>query len=81
MRSGIYAYAVNSPLWADGARTSRYLILPRDSVVTYVNDTDSFRFPEGAVLVKNLMLDTVENHAATRQFLETRIDPRGFLPL
>lgn len=70
---GSYAYVVNSPLWADGATASRYLILPRDSVVTYVNDSDSFRFPEGAVLVKNLVLDTVENQVATRRFMESRL--------
>ena len=38
-----------------------------------MNDTDHFTFPEGAVLVKNLMLDTIENQPATRVYIETQL--------
>jgi hypothetical protein len=70
---GTYAYEINSPLWSDGAAATRYLVLPQDSTVTYVNDTDAFAFPDGAVLVKNMTIDTVEGLPASRIFVETQV--------
>lgn len=70
---GIYPFEINSQLWSDGAGKSRYLVLPKDSVITYVNDTDEYLFPEGAVLIKNFTMDTVTGSPASRIFIETRI--------
>jgi hypothetical protein len=70
---GIYAFDINSPLWSDGAGKSRYLILPRDSVVGYLGDDMEFDFPDGAVFVKHFWIDTVENRPASRVFIETRM--------
>jgi hypothetical protein len=70
---GIYAFDINSPLWSDGAGKSRYLVLPKDSVVVYANDTADYVFPEGTVFVKNFWIDTVENRPASRIFIETRM--------
>lgn len=70
---GAYAFDINSPLWSDGAGKSRFLILPKDSVITYLNDSDEFRFPEGAVFVKLFWIDTVANRPGTRKYIETRV--------
>jgi hypothetical protein len=71
--AGAYAFDINSPLWSDGAGKSRFLILPKDSVITYRNDSDEFRFPEGAVFVKHFWIDTIANLPATRKYIETRV--------
>ena len=70
---GAYAFDINSPLWSDGAGKSRFLILPKDSVITYLNDSDEFRFPEGAVFVKHFWIDKIANRPETRKYIETRV--------
>ena len=70
---GIYPFEINSPLWSDGTGKSRYLVLPKDSVITYLNDTDEYLFPEGAVFIKNFTIDTVTGSPASRIFIETRV--------
>lgn len=70
---GAYAFDINSPLWSDGAGKSRYLILPKDSVITYLNDSDEFLFPEGAVFVKHFWIDTIADRPGTRKYIETRV--------
>lgn len=70
---GIYPFEINNPLWSDGTEKSRYLVLPNDSVITYLNDTDEYVFPEGAVFIKNFSIDTVAGTPASRILIETRI--------
>lgn len=71
--SGAYAFEINSPLWSDGAGKSRFLILPENTVVTYVNDSDEFAFPEGAVFVKHFFFDGFAGGVKARTYIETRI--------
>ena len=68
---GAVRYEINAALWSDGAAKIRYLILPPDSQAVYREDT-AFRFPKGAVFVKNFLIDTIQGDTASRIFLETR---------
>ena len=69
---GITPFEINSALWSDGAAKIRYIILPRDSQLTYRDDS-AYGFPQGTVLVKNFLIDTIQNAPASRIYLETRL--------
>jgi len=54
---GVIPYSVNAPYWADGAHHDRFLALPADAQIEF-NETETWKFPEGAVLVQSLALET-----------------------
>jgi uncharacterized repeat protein (TIGR03806 family) len=62
-------YAVNAPLWSDGAEKERFIALPG---LTQIDFTAShgWNFPEGTVLVKTFSLATA---AEDRRRIETRL--------
>jgi uncharacterized repeat protein (TIGR03806 family) len=77
---GLIPYALNAPMWDDGAAKSYYLAVPRGgSVITpdqqvRLRATNSWKFPDGSVFVKNLDLIVDEtNPQAPRRRLETQI--------
>ena len=67
-------YAVNAPLWSDGAEKERFIALPG---VTQIDFTPSrgWNFPEGTVLVKTFSLDTAGEPpgSSRRKRIETRL--------
>ena len=81
----VVPFQINSALWSDGAYKERFIsLLPGTTVVP--TDTAQFAFPDGAVFIKNFLIDTVsggetddtDNAAKTdvagsnRIFVETR---------
>jgi hypothetical protein len=77
---GLIPYGLNAPMWDDGAVKSYYLAVPRDGgVITpdqqvRLRATNSWKFPDGSVFVKNLDLIVDETHPeAPRRRLETQI--------
>jgi hypothetical protein len=69
----VVAFTVNSALWSDGSHKERYIsLLPGTKVVP--TDTSKFTFPDGAVLIKNFLIDTVygDNTGNSRIYIETR---------
>src|SRR5262249_35586670 len=48
--SGIVPYAVNAPLWSDGAAKRRWIVLPGDSRIDFA-PTGEWKFPTGTVFV------------------------------
>lgn len=71
--TSVTAFQVNSALWSDGSHKERFIsLLPGTKVVP--NDTAKFTFPDGAVLIKNFLIDTVygDNTGNSRIFVETR---------
>jgi hypothetical protein len=73
-------YQPNVPLWADGAVSSDYLAVPhKGGPITpdeqmRLHSTNSWKFPNGTVFVKNLDLTVDErNPAAPRRRVETQI--------
>jgi uncharacterized repeat protein (TIGR03806 family) len=80
--AGVNPYAVNAPLWSDGAEKDRFIALPGTSqiefdAVTYPHGPDypdvGWRFPDGAVLVKTFSLALDSSHPEQTRRLETRI--------
>jgi uncharacterized repeat protein (TIGR03806 family) len=70
--AGVIPYSVNSPLWSDGAHKDRFLALPGESKIEY-DPKESWKFPEGTVLVKTFSLDLQRGKPASRRRLETRL--------
>src|SRR5689334_24570760 len=71
--TSVVAFQVNSALWSDGSHKERYIsLLPGTKVVP--TDTSKFTFPDGAVLIKNFLIDTVYGDASgnSRIYIETR---------
>ena len=68
--SGLIPYAVNNPLWSDGAEKERFLSLPDNTQVTVTSEGD-FNFPVGSVLMKNFKFG--------EKFIETRLFAHGEL--
>jgi uncharacterized repeat protein (TIGR03806 family) len=72
-------YAVNVPLWSDGALKDRFFTLPAKASVEF-SEKDAWSFPQGTVFVKTFYLPTaVEGEKGRR--LETRLlvsSPRGW---
>ena len=67
---GLLPYSVNAPSWMDGARADRYIALPGDSQINY-RPSRAWDFPDGAVLMQTLSVETAERSAAYR--VETRL--------
>ncbi len=54
--SGLIPYGVNSPMWADGAPSSRWMALPEGQQLHLTNDGD-IELPVGAVLMQHFFVD------------------------
>jgi hypothetical protein len=78
--SGSIPYHLNAPMWSDGASESCFLAVPnRGDIITpdqqmRLRSTNSWKFPDGTVFIKNLDLVVDEtNPKAPRRRLETQI--------
>ncbi len=77
---GLIPYAVNVPLWSDGAAKDRFLVLPEKGKVIF-KEQDQYSFPVGTVLVKTFLLNTDLEKPEEMRRLETRLlvhNPRGW---
>ncbi len=77
---GLIPYQLNAPMWSDGATASYYLAVPnRGDVITpdqqiRLRPTNSWKFPDGTVFVKNFDLVVDETHPQVPpRRLETQI--------
>jgi uncharacterized repeat protein (TIGR03806 family) len=78
--AGLVPYTVNVPLWSDGARKFRFLVLPDKGKVVF-KEQDQWEFPVGTVLVKTFLLNTDKDKPEELRRLETRLlvhNPRGW---
>ena len=78
--TGLIPYALNVPMWSDGAVESLFMAVPnRGDIITpeqqlRFRPTGPWKFPDGTVFIKNLDLVVDETHpAAPRRRLETQI--------
>jgi uncharacterized repeat protein (TIGR03806 family) len=69
---GVIPYSVNSPLWSDGAEKQRFLAIPGEAKIEY-HPTETWKFPEGTVLVKTFAMDMERGNPASLRRLETRL--------
>lgn len=73
VNAGILPYNVNMPLWSDGAEKRRWIALPGEEKMTF-NETESWAFPKGTVLVKHFEIETGGGAgSSTMRRLETRV--------
>ncbi len=77
-KPGLISYDVNSPLWSDGAHKERFLALPGDSQIEYMNPLDpndwrAWVLPRGTVMVKTFSLDMEAGNPKSRRRMETRL--------
>ncbi len=76
--NGLIPYAVNSPLWSDGASKTRWIAVPNDGAPYGPNEQISFSplnewvFPAGTVFIKHFEL-TVDEGTGEKKRLETRL--------
>jgi uncharacterized repeat protein (TIGR03806 family) len=77
---GLIPYSLNLPSWSDGAVNSYFLAVPnRGGIITpdeqmRFRPTNSWKFPDGTIFVKNFDLTVDEtNPAVPRRRLETQI--------
>jgi len=81
--TGLLPYEVNAPLWTDGARKQRWLLIPRHARRRDDGGAISFSlfgewyFPSGTVAVKQFDLPVDERDPTVVRRLETRILIRG----
>ncbi|HEU4577086.1 MAG TPA: PQQ-dependent sugar dehydrogenase [Polyangiaceae bacterium] len=68
---GLVPYAVQSPLYSDGASKSRWISVPEGEQVQFSQDR-SWKLPAGSVLVKHFEIALDESHPEAVRRLETR---------
>ena len=75
--SGVIPYAVNAPLWSDGASKRRWIALPGDARpdgAIHFSALDRWSFPVGTVFIKHFEITAGETHSRR---LETRFLVHG----
>lgn len=76
--AGVIPYAVNSPLWSDGAAKKRWIAVPNDGAPYGAGEQIDFAaasewtFPAGTVFIKHFEL-TVNESTGEKKRLETRL--------
>jgi uncharacterized repeat protein (TIGR03806 family) len=71
-QSALVPYAVNTPLWADGAEKRRWAAIPDGQYVAF-DEQGPWQFPDGSVFVKHFDLVADERHPDQKKRLETRV--------
>jgi len=77
---GVYPYDVNVPLWSDGAKKRRWIILPGDGTdpdpatdrIKFTS-TGEWEFPAGSIFVKHFELPIDDTDPSAIKRLETRV--------
>jgi hypothetical protein len=69
--AGLIPYDINSPLWSDGAKKRRFLVLPAATTVGFT-DKEAWVMPVGTILVKEFLLEREPGKPQTVFPIETR---------
>ena len=67
---GVYPFQVNAEMWSDFATAERLIALPGNSSVT---NTDAWRFPLNAVLVRTISLEMERGNGNSTKRIETQL--------
>jgi len=73
---GVVSYSVNTPQWLDGAMKERFICLPGESQIKFVehsSDANTWGFEDGAVLIETISLEMAAGDPGSRRRLETRL--------
>jgi len=66
-------YAVNAPLWSDGAEKTRYIAIPGDDPKIEITGNRGWNFPNETVLVKSFSLEMTAGDPRSKLWIETRL--------
>ncbi|MES2659560.1 MAG: PQQ-dependent sugar dehydrogenase [Verrucomicrobiota bacterium] len=70
-KPGVVPYSLNSPAWADGAETRRWVILPESAGIGF-SPNGEYTWPGGTIFVQHFEIITNKS-TNTRRRLETRL--------
>jgi uncharacterized repeat protein (TIGR03806 family) len=76
LAEGVVPYSVNTPQWIDSAVKQRFVGLPGDSQITFVEtsgNNSTWGFADGTVAAETISLDMEVGNPASRKRIETRI--------
>lgn len=71
--TSLHAFAINAPLWSDGAAKLRWVILPPGGSIPYNDTADLFEYPDSATFVKTFLLERMQGDTTSRVYWETRL--------
>ncbi|HKP97135.1 MAG TPA: hypothetical protein VJ385_15405 [Fibrobacteria bacterium] len=66
-------FEVNSALWSDDAKKSRWVLLKPGASIGFRELDDYWDYPDSTVFIKQFAIDTVPGDTATRVLWETRL--------
>ena len=69
---GVVPYAINAPLWSDGASAERWLAVPGAARIVAA-EAGIWRLPDGAVLARTVSVEQEPGNPATRTRVETQV--------
>ncbi len=69
---GMIPYSVNTPLWADNAKKTRWMAIPNGKPIIF-KETGAWEFLSGTIIVKHFSINLEEGNDATDHRLETRL--------
>ena len=73
---GVIPYSVNAPQWLNNATKERFVALPDDSKINFVErsaDANTWNFDDGAVHFETISLEMEFGNPASRKRIETRM--------
>ena len=66
-------FDVNSPLWSDGTKKERFIVLGEGQSVKFIPNGDYYEYPEQVAFLKNFFLETVPGDPESQIIIETRL--------
>ena len=69
---GVLPYDLINPLFSDYSDKKRFIWMPQDQTAYYIDDSEVFNFPVGAILIKNFSYNGVAPSNETKN-IETRL--------
>ncbi len=70
--AGLIQYETASKLWADGTLKRRFLVMPDTTSTIGYQERGAWDLPDGTIIIKEFLLETVEGDPTSIQPLETR---------
>jgi uncharacterized repeat protein (TIGR03806 family) len=64
-------FEVRAPLWSDGAKKRRFIVLPGDETIDFTTE-GAWGFPAGTMFMKEFLLDDDNDNATPDPIMETR---------
>lgn len=76
LAAGVISYSVNAPQWLDSADKQRFVALPGETTIEFVErstDANTWKFADGTVTGETISVEMEAGNTASRRRIETRI--------